>query len=260
MSRGQPGSRISVCMATYNGAAYLDEQVTSILEQLAPEDEVIVVDDCSTDNTVSMLESRRDPRLSVHRNERNRGHVFSFARAIALARHPIILLSDQDDRWVAGRARLLVDALENSNALVVTSNSNYMDGEGIPIDFPVPVLRGQDSNRYVWNIVGIFLGRASYYGCAMAFRKDIVPLILPMPGVASSHDLWIALASNLIASNLHLDAVTLTRRIHGRNLTTSRRSIFSKLYIRWLHGCSLMVLASRYAFNADVRRSLRASQ
>jgi hypothetical protein len=151
-----------------------------------------------------------------------------------------------------------VDALENSNALVVTSNSNYMDGEGNPIDVPIPEIRGQDSSRYIWNIIGIFLGRASYYGCAMAFRRDIVGLILPMPGVVSSHDLWIALASNLMGSNLHLDAATLTRRIHGRNLTTNKRSIFSKLYIRCLHGCSLIVLASRYAFDADLRRRLRA--
>jgi glycosyltransferase involved in cell wall biosynthesis len=246
-------------MATYNGAAFLEEQITSILEQLTAEDEVVVVDDCSTDATVSMLEGRRDPRISVHRNERNRGHVASFARAIALARHPVILLSDQDDRWVAGRARLLVEALADSGALVVTSNSNYMDGEGRPIDCPIPPLRGHDSNRNLGNILRIFLGRASYYGCAMAFRRDIVALILPMPGVASSHDLWIALASNLVGSNLHLDAVTLTRRIHGRNVTTSRRSILGKLYIRWLHGCSLIILASRYLFRPGIRRRLRVT-
>jgi glycosyltransferase involved in cell wall biosynthesis len=246
-------------MATYNGAAFLDEQITSILDQLSAEDEVIVVDDCSSDGTISMLEGRRDPRICVHRNERNRGHVVSFARAIALARHPVILLSDQDDRWMAGRARLLVDALEGSSAMVVTSNSNYMDGEGKPIDCPIPPVRSRDSNRNLWNIIGIFLGRASYYGCAMAFRRDIVALILPMPGVASSHDLWIALASNLIGSNLHLDDVTLTRRIHGRNVTTSKRSICGKLYIRWLHGCSLIILAWRYLFRAEIRRRLRAS-
>jgi glycosyltransferase involved in cell wall biosynthesis len=260
VSEGQSRTRISVCMATYNGTVYLDEQITSILRQLAPEDEVIVVDDCSTDGTVSMLESRQDPRISVYVNDRNCGHVFSFARAISLARHPIILLSDQDDRWVSGRALQLVEALENSNALVVTSNSNYIDGLGKPINWPVPLLRGKDSNRHIWNILGIFLGVASYYGCAMAFRKEIVNLILPMPRVASSHDLWIALASNLIGSNLHLDVVLLTRRIHGRNLTTSRRSIVRKLHIRWLHLLSLIVLASRYVLRADIRRRLWANR
>ena len=54
---------ISVCMATYNGAAFIDAQLESILMQLDAEDEVIVVDDGSTDETIARINQHNDSRL-----------------------------------------------------------------------------------------------------------------------------------------------------------------------------------------------------
>src|SRR5436305_15139268 len=78
---------ISVCMATYNGEKFIARQVRSILEQLAPDDELIVVDDCSSDGTVDAIRRLDDPRIAIHCNDRNRREVYSFSRAISLARH-----------------------------------------------------------------------------------------------------------------------------------------------------------------------------
>jgi glycosyltransferase involved in cell wall biosynthesis len=254
---GTSNSNISVCMATYNGAAFIDEQVGSILAQLSPQDELIVVDDCSTDGTIRRLEEYRDPRIFIHRNERNLGCVPSFQRAIGLAKNPILLLADQDDRWLDGRVRRLVDALNESGALLVTSNSNYMDGDGRPIEYPIKKLHSRDSRRHFRNIATLFLAGASYYGCAMAFRRELSALVLPMPRFVEAHDLWIALGCNLVRSNLHLDAETLTRRIHGRNLTNMRRSLFLKLRSRVFFARALVVLAGRFLLRPAVRRDLR---
>ena len=56
---------ISVCMATYNGSRYLKQQVESILCQLAADDEIIVSDDGSTDDTLSILADFNDPRIKT---------------------------------------------------------------------------------------------------------------------------------------------------------------------------------------------------
>ena len=233
-------------MATYNGAAFIEEQVTSILEQIGPTDELILDDDGSTDRTVEVLEGFSDERIVIHRNGVNRGHVYSFQKAISLSHHPIIVLADQDDRWLGGRLTLLVEALEQSGAMVVSSNSDYMDTYGRPTRHHVHRLVARDSRHYLGNIVRIFAGRAGYYGCTMAFRRELIPLILPMPRFVESHDLWIALASNLIGSNAHVERSTLVRRIHGQNASLARRSFAKKLRSRAIFLWSLAVLVGRY--------------
>src|SRR3954463_11970523 len=76
---------VSVCMATYQGERYVERQLRSILEQLGANDEVVVVDDCSRDRTVEVIESVADPRIKVFRNPVNRREVYSFGRAIEIS-------------------------------------------------------------------------------------------------------------------------------------------------------------------------------
>jgi hypothetical protein len=90
--------------------------------------------------------------------------------------------------------------------------------------------------------MGVFLGQRNYFGCAMAFRKELKNIILPIPAFVESHDLWIALAGNLLHSNLHLEDLTITRRFHGRNVSKNDRPFLKKLRSRWLFLKSLIVL------------------
>jgi len=245
--------QISVCMATYNGAAYVEDQVSSILAQLQAADELIIVDDCSKDDTVARLQRFTDSRVRVSRNESNRGHVSSFEKALGMARHPIIMLADQDDRWLSGRVSALIDALRASGALVASSNTDFMNAAGERIDYRMDRLQAGDSRRHLRNVLRIFRGTAAYFGCAMAFRRELLDLVLPVPRFVEAHDLWIALASNLVGSNVHVERDTLTRRIHGQNLSLTGRSLYRKLRTRWLHLRALAVLAGRYA---TLRKSL----
>lgn len=236
---------VSVCMATYNGARYVHEQVASILPQLGPSDELVVVDDCSRDETVSVLRALEDPRVRIHCNERNRGVVASLERALRLARNDVLMLADQDDVWLPGRVRALVAALQSSGALVASSNSSFMDAAGAPIRFDFPRLRAADSTRYWRNIARIFAGSASYWGCAMAFCRPVLDLVLPMPDWVESHDLWIATGSNLIRSNVHVECDTLRRRVHGSNASIVSRSLRLKLRSRAIFARSVLVLGWR---------------
>src|SRR4051812_36670865 len=112
---------ISVCMATYNGEKYIARQLRSILEQLGEDDEVILIDDCSTDRTIEIVRQLGDRRVAVHINDRNRGEVFSFGKAMSLAKKDFVFLSDQDDVWMPGRASLMQRRLIESGASVVAS-------------------------------------------------------------------------------------------------------------------------------------------
>jgi glycosyltransferase involved in cell wall biosynthesis len=243
------GNRIpvSVCMATFNGERYVLRQIETILGELSSSDELIVVDDCSTDRTVDIVRSIQDPRISVHRNASNQRQVRSFATAIGLARNDILFLADQDDIWTPGRVDLMCEALDVAGAALVASNFEWIDEAETPVDLPRTPVKHKDSRRFLKNIFDIFVGRPKYLGCTMAFRREFVSLVLPIPAYSETHDLWLALAANLIGSHVHLEATTLRKRHHQANFTdkVSGRSLYLKLKGRLLFARSLFDLSLR---------------
>ncbi len=239
------GPNVSICMATYNGARYLAAQLASILDQMEDGDELIIVDDASQDGTLDLLRSYRDRRIRVHANTVNQGHVRSFSTALQQARHPWTVLADQDDIWAAGRLATLRSALGRPGVWLATGNARFIDAAGNAIPAPYRELDPADSSRHWRNILRIFTGQAFYYGCNMAFGKDLARLALPIPGYVESHDLWLAMAANLAGGNLHLGEVLLYRRIHDSNVTSSRRPLWRKLKSRVIFLRSLLHLVWR---------------
>ena len=236
---------VSVCMATYNGERFLQAQMQSILDQLSPLDEIIVVDDCSTDETRSLIDSFCDPRIRLFINDRRRREVYSFGRAIGLSRNAQIFLADQDDIWLPERVGRMSIALER--AALVTTNFEWIDADGKPLSVAVDGVRAGGSGKFLKNIANIFIGNTSYFGCAMAFRRDLVPLIQPIPAYVESHDLWIAMAANVIGSNVHLEDPSLLKRRHDGNAswTVPGRSLVAKLWSRAIFARALVDLRRR---------------
>lgn len=218
MTSGQfpsPTPRISVCMASYRGAPYIAEQISSILEELGPNDELVIVDDASPDNTTDVIQDFSDARVRLVRNESNLGYVRTFEKAILTSRGEFIFLSDQDDVWVSGRVNHMLEGLKGS-AMVAT---NFAMLGGTPRPW-IPQLRTSMDSRRVANLIGIMIGYRAYYGCGMAFRREFVSVVTPIPSyVRESHDLWFAICGNMARSIAHLEAPSLLRRLHGQNET-----------------------------------------
>lgn len=247
---------ISICMATYNGELYLRPQIASIFEQMGPDDELIVIDDASNDSTIAYLESLKDHRIRLIRNEKNLGHVQSFAKAIGFASRQWIFMSDQDDIWVAGRVRAMCDIL-SAGAALVSTNSGYIDANGQPVPPLQPGLDQSGSDRHLDNIWRIFNGTAAYYGCAMALRDELRDIILPIPSYVESHDLWIAMAANMAGNNQHLDRITLLRRVHGTNASVISRPIVKKIWSRVIFARSFIQIALRIMFKGSRLRAIQ---
>ena len=236
---------ISVCMATHNGERFLEAQMRSILDQLSAPDEIVVVDDCSTDGTRRLIDSFCDPRIKLFVNDRRRREVWSFGRAIGLSRNADIFLADQDDVWLPGRVGRMGIALQR--AALVTTNFEWIDADGNPLPVSADGVHAEASGKFLKNIADIFIGKTRYFGCAMALRRDLVPLILPIPPYVESHDLWIAMAANLAGSNLHLEEPSLLKRRHDNNATrsVSDRSVVAKLRSRAILARALLELLGR---------------
>lgn len=213
--------RVSVCMAAYNGGEFIEEQIRSILGQLGEDDEIVIVDDASTDDTVRVVSELDDARVRLLRSASNGGHVRAFERAIAEARGRHLFLSDQDDIWIPGRLTMMLDALEKRAGVVATNFVNVgPDGRRHQ---PERQLSPEDSDRWIANTAGIFLGVMPYWGCAMAFSDSVRNVLLPIPNYIESHDLWLALVGNLIGGMTHIEAPSVERRLHDSNLTPTHR-------------------------------------
>lgn len=208
--------RISVCMASYNGSLHIEEQVRSILSELGPRDELIIVDDCSTDQTVELISEVSDARIRLISLPSNRGYVKTFERALEEARGDYVFLSDQDDIWIPGRVELMIRSM-GEHSLVV---SNCKHIEGTAGRFQEIRLRARDSRHTVRNALGILVGYRLHWGCAMALRRTLLEQVLPFPRyMTESHDQWIAMVGIANRSVQYLEADTILHRLHGENLT-----------------------------------------
>lgn len=237
---------VSVCMASYNGQAFIEEQVVSILKQLKNNDELIIVDDNSSDNTREEILKIKDHRIFLYQNKINKGEVYSFSRSIGLATKELIFMADQDDIWKANRINLFSSNF-NSNTMLITSNFDWIDNKKKILKVDYDGVLAINSRNYIKNIIDIFIGKTNYFGCAMAFKKDFVKIIYPIPNYVESHDLWIAKAANLMNSNLHLEKKTFLKRLHSSNKTStkSQRSLRSKFYSRFIFIISTIHIITR---------------
>ncbi|MFH5878071.1 glycosyltransferase [Arthrobacter sp. NA-172] len=239
--------RVSVCMAAYKGSLFIEEQIDSILSDLGPDDELVIVDDASPDNTAAIVSANVDPRIRFVGASVNKGYVRTFEQAVELSRGEFIMLSDQDDVWVHGRVDRMLAALADHK--IVAGNFDVLGGGPRPW---IPRLRSSDSRRHLANLFAILLGYRAYYGCAMGFRREALSYFVPIPAyVNESHDLWLAICGNVARSIRHLDESTVLRRLHDDNQTPAGWRSLSRIV-----KARIMIL--RLMFEATRRVRLRS--
>jgi glycosyltransferase involved in cell wall biosynthesis len=217
---------ISICLATYNGEKFISQQISSILHQLNLQDELIISDDGSTDETLSIIETFSDHRIKIYRNSFH-SPVRNFEYLICKAKGDIIFLSDQDDVWATDKVRVFLEYFHSCPGVsLILSDIQIIDKEGFSINkefFPYGF-----KSRLIENIFS-----NNFIGCSIAFRKEIKKFILPFPKNLPMHDWWIGLCS-IMFSKVHFieNKLTLYRR-HDSNVTKNEGGvIYQKLFWR----------------------------
>ncbi|KMQ80375.1 Alpha-L-Rha alpha-1,3-L-rhamnosyltransferase [Candidatus Burkholderia pumila] len=245
---------ISICIAAYNGAKYIVEQIDSIIGQIGPEDEIVVCDDQSADDTLAILASYNDPRIRIHRNETRLGHVRNFEKAMRLSRGEFIFLSDQDDIWLPDHVQSMLARLnENPSVNLVASNFDLIDAQGNPTGEFRKL--GEPGKTPLAQIGAIFLGRAPYYGCTFVFRRRLMQSCLPIPKGIESHDIWFALIASSIGTVVNLQTPTLLHRIHGENMTVEKRralGVVLKSRLRFLSALVSRLISLKFNWHRTI--------
>lgn len=207
--------RVSVCMAAYNGERYIVEQMKSILSQLSEEDELVIVDDASTDRTREYITEVSDSRVHLLINDRNRGVQTSFERAFLSCSGEFILLSDQDDVWKHEKVSAILDAFKRDPELMlVLSDSAVINEEGKVIANSYYSTLPKFTTGIVANII-----HCRYHGCSMALRRVLLSDVLPLPrGYDVLHDIWIGMRTRIAQKKtLYLQQPLFLYRRHSSN-------------------------------------------
>jgi GT2 family glycosyltransferase len=221
---------ISVCMAAYNGERYITEQLQSILSQLAEEDEVIVVDDASTDGTRQCVRSLQDKRIQIIEHTLNLGVSPTFEDAIRATSNSIIFLSDQDDVWVSNKVHEVMMVFNSDpRVTLITSDNSLIDVDGNVIKESYFMPMGGFSSGFLANLI-----HNRYGGCNMAFRASILSEILPLPrNYGVLHDVWIGMRNLMSGGKTHyIDKVLVVNRRHDNTVTGKRLSYAERVRVR----------------------------
>lgn len=205
--------KLSVAICTYNGARFLDEQLQSIAAQTRPPDELVVCDDCSTDDTAQIVETFAAAApfpVSLYVNEQNIGSTQNFAQAIDLCTGDAIALSDQDDVWFPEKLERIEASFSASpDAGLVFTDGDVVDEQLDSMGHSVwQLVRFSERERKLFaegKAFEVLLDHTVVTGAAMAFRSAFKDLILPIPaglvhqGWKMIHDGWIALVISAVA-------------------------------------------------------------
>ena len=121
---------VSIIMPSYNTAEYIAESIESVLNQTYENWELIIVDDCSTDNTDEIVQQFDDERIKYHKNKKNSGAAVSRNRALKLARGKWIAFLDSDDLWLPEKLEMQINFMSSNNYHFSYTNYDEIDMDG----------------------------------------------------------------------------------------------------------------------------------
>jgi len=207
-------------------------QLRSILEQLSANDEVIVVDDNSTDGTYDEICGMQDHRLAVQRNTTNQGVLRAFEKALSQCSGDIVFLSDQDDLWLPKKVEIVLDVFAlDPELMLVVSDAILIDEDGDKIGDSFYAQRGK-FRAGLWSNLAV----GKFHGCTMAFRSALLRNALPFPRDARvHHDTWIGCMNAILGGKTkYISEPLVAYRRHSTNVTgRTRLSNYTRLMMRY---------------------------
>jgi glycosyltransferase involved in cell wall biosynthesis len=196
MSYNQP--LVSICIPTYNAERTVMSTLQSILNQTYQNLEILVVDNASSDNTMSLLRQVNDPRLVVHRNERNIGAEANFSRCIELASGEYVAIFHADDLYLPNMVEKQVRALQDNPSVgaVFTMASLINDSDEIIGESILPAkLRGKRVHHFPEIFLSI-LENGNFLMCpSWMVRSKLYKELAPFDGerfaTSADLDMWL---------------------------------------------------------------------
>jgi glycosyltransferase involved in cell wall biosynthesis len=245
-------SLVSIALCTYNGETYLKEQLDTLINQTYPDIEIVVVDDCSKDNTVKILQEYANtyPQIRLYTNQENLGYTRNFEKAIRLCKGEYIALCDQDDIWDKNKIEIMGELIGNN--ILAYHDSEFVDETGTPINKRLSDVK----NCYSGSDSRFFLFDNCVLGHAILFRKELLNFVGNFNDTVI-HDRWLAYAATNNGSILFVDQTLIKYRQHihaNTNILQQERvnrSKSSSVY-KMQFQLDIMTVLAEYPFNTAI--------
>jgi glycosyltransferase involved in cell wall biosynthesis len=246
---------VSIAMCTYNGDRFIKEQLDSILNQTYKNLEIIITDDCSSDNTVKIIKEymQKDDRIKFFQNEQNMGFVKNFEKAISLCSGEYIALADQDDRWKENKLEVFLNnigknVLIYSDAILIDIDGNEIGSQLIR---PNSCLVSGKCNK------AFFLSNC-VSGNTLMFKRELIEHILPIPPKMSYHDIWIAFVASTYSTITYTDEPMTYYRRYAEQVTNAPQVIYENFAHKLRHKKQSRIAAAKvFVKDLDVFLSLK---
>jgi glycosyltransferase involved in cell wall biosynthesis len=211
-------------LCTHNGAAFVEKQVRSILDQTFRVSEIVLSDDASTDATVAIVTALVEPTdvvLTVLTNSPALGVTKNFEQAVTACSGDLIALSDQDDVWHPERLAAMVALFEReSDLLLASSDAVLVDGMGAPLGHSLfealEVSEDEFAAVEAGDAFAALLRRNLVTGATTVFRRELVAIAGAFP-VSWVHDEWLASMAAAVGRMTVTRSALIDYRQHGSN-------------------------------------------
>jgi len=214
---------VSVALCTYNGAAYLPEQLETIINQSYVNLEIVISDDGSTDNTTRIIKEfqQKDHRIKFFQNETNLGYNKNFEKVFSLCLGDYIAIADHDDIWEVNKIECMMKAWPKGASFIYSLSGNFTNKDFANRKLaPDVVYTGiDDVHKLVFN--------SPVHGHASMFKKELLALCVPFPNDIY-YDWWMSMHA---AATGYVGCIpkTLTwHRVHENNSSRQIMSIKNK--------------------------------
>jgi len=223
---------ITICMATYNGEKFLPEQMDSIISQSNQDWQLLIRDDGSDDDTVSIVEeyaSRLPEKIKLIKdNETHLGASLNFGRLLKQTNTEYIMFSDQDDIWLPNKIELTLNAMKK------TERGNQDKPILIHTDLKVTDSHLNTIANSLWNYQKLFpetgdnlnkiMAHNVVTGCTVMINKAAKTVSLPVPPEAIMYDWWLALNVCRNGKIVYLPIQPILYRQHSQNQIGAKKA------------------------------------
>lgn len=220
-------------MATFNGGKFIHEQISSILCQLGENDELVISDDSSSDDTIQVIESFHDKRIVLLPNQRFHSPILNFENALKHLKGDYVFLSDQDDVWESDKVKIMMNVLHRVTMVVSDCKVVDKDKNVIRESF---CFNKQRSGNVIKNIIS-----NNFLGCCMAFRRELLSKALPFPHNIAMHDIWLGLCASTFYSVEFIPDKLIMYRRHENNTSPTGEISHFKINYRINYRLSLII-------------------